>query len=120
MLKPNFSKKKYKGLKKSIKLLAKKQKKSKGMVLSKPIDHFPRRPPVTAIIFPTNDCYKNNRQLYRKFYLINEEKFKYCDNILYAVKYINMQQFGAFVPSIAESLTKMASIKRTLYCNLCD
>lgn len=66
------------------------------------------------------ECQSKKRQFYRKFYIINSKKYKYCDNILWAVKKFDMQTFMLYLRNVRETLDYMVSLRKSLYCALCD
>ena len=65
-------------------------------------------------------CHVKQRQFYRKFYIINSKKFKYCDNVLWAIKKFDLVSFMRYLRNIKDTLDYMVSLRKSLYCALCD
>ena len=65
-------------------------------------------------------CNSKQRQFYRKFYVINSKKYKYCDNILWAIKKFDIKTFMMYLANVQETLNYMVSLRKSLYCALCD
>lgn len=77
-------------------------------------------PPTTPIEVPRSVCTKTHNTVYRRLYFVNQEKFRYCDNVLWAVKKLHLADFVAFLPDVHQSLMRLGSLRRSLYCAICD
>jgi len=77
-------------------------------------------PPTTPIEYPRSVCTKTRNTVYRRLYFVNQAKFRYCDNVLWAVKKLHLSDFVAFLPDVHQSLLRLGSLRRSLYCAICD
>ena len=95
---------------------AKFQKKNKKLVQVRKRD-MPRFPPLSL---PITHCSLSHQSLYRKFYILNEGKLRFCDTVANYVKDFQMDYFIDYLDSIRTAITRLANSKRTLYCAVCD
>jgi hypothetical protein len=77
-------------------------------------------PPFYPFEAPNLKCTVFKNSMYRRLYVINEKKLKYCDKTLWAVKRLNLRDFVEYLPSVQESLLKLGNLRKGLYCALCD
>lgn len=79
-----------------------------------------RDPPSLKFDIPKVDCTKTRNTIYRRFYIVNEQKYRYCDNMLWALKKINLQDFINYIPNVHQSLVQFGGLRKSLYCAICD
>lgn len=87
---------------------------------SKSLNRRRSMPPNFPIELPKTTCVKTRNTIYRRAYYINQAKYRYCDNVLWAVKKIHLADFVAYLPDVQQSLNRMGSLRRGLYCAICD
>lgn len=79
-----------------------------------------QEPPSLSFNLPKTACGKFTNTMYRRFYFINQHKFRYCDNVLWAVKKIHLEDFLGYIPDIQQTLLQFGSLRRGLYCSICE
>jgi len=77
----------------------------------------PRFPPIPPPIFL---CTTRRKRLYRKLFVFNEAKYRYCDALHYKIRSFKVKDFAEYVDRVRDALVRLTSIKRTFYCILCD
>lgn len=77
-------------------------------------------PPSLPIDVPKLVCTRTRNTIYRRIYYLNQMKYRYCDNVLWATKKIHLADFVNFLPDVQQSIIRMGSLRRSLYCAICD
>lgn len=98
-----------------LKTKANKFVKKKDLAIRK--REMPKFPP---IILPTHECSATHQSLYRKFYILNEAKLRYCDTVFNFIKDFQMDLFVDYLDNVRTAITRISNSKRTLYCGICD
>ena len=68
----------------------------------------------------STECIVEEQQMHRDFVVVNQEKVKYCVGLHDAFMDMNLKYFIKILSNIQMSLTKVVSMKNTLYCSICD
>lgn len=58
--------------------------------------------------------------MHRDFVVVNQQKVNYCIGIHDNYMDMDLKLFLNYLPAVKNTLTKMVSMKSTLYCSLCD
>ena len=92
--------------------------------INKTLPFFPIRqrksPKFASENIPYYECKHKNRELYRKFFILNEGKYKYCDRIYGNLRNFNMNHFEKYMENIRDSMLRLNFIKKSVYCSVCD
>lgn len=79
-----------------------------------------QKPFFNPISLPHYECSIKEKRLYRKFFLLNEKKYRYCDTIYGNLMNFNMNHFGAYMENIRDAMLRLNYIKKSVYCSVCD
>lgn len=78
---------------------------------------LPRFPPQSL---PMNRCVSNPQLLYRKFYILNEDKYRFCDNVYIYIKEFDVDSFLTYIMEARTAYLRIAFGKKSIYCAVCD
>lgn len=69
---------------------------------------------------PINICKTQPQLFYRKFYILNEEKLRYCDDIYIYIKSFDLKSFIVYMNEVRTAYLRIAFVKKSIYCAVCD
>ena len=65
-------------------------------------------------------CTTREELMYRDFVIVNQDKVKYCVGLHDAFLDMNLKLFIRYLSNVKMSMSKLVSMKNTLYCSICD
>lgn len=96
----------------------KKIKSVKSRRLAKKFDQWDSFKSVESTVRTT--CKMDEEKMSRDFVIVNQQKVQYCVGIHDSFIDMNLKLFLSYLPAIRNSLVRMVSMKKTLYCSVCD
>jgi hypothetical protein len=65
-------------------------------------------------------CKTREEMMYRDFVVVNQDKVKYCVGLHDVFLDMNLKLFIRYLSNVKMSMTKLVSMKNTLYCSICN